>query len=83
MEQPQEFGNSKDAENLIIKEMLSTELEHEEIRAEVREERLGKISGICKEMKDEIRNSIKFRVDNAFEPITLVRKEEYKNDNTF
>ena len=38
-EEPQEFGNSKDAENLICQEMLSTELEQEEMRLEAKEDR--------------------------------------------
>jgi hypothetical protein len=68
---PQQFGNSKDAANLISQDMLSTVLEQEEMRLEAQEDRSTIISDLCKVMKREIKDSIKYRMDDAFKPIHL------------
>ena len=67
----QQFENSKDAANLISQDMLSTVLEQEEMRLEAQEDRSTIISYICKVMKREIKDSIKYRMDDAFKPIHL------------
>jgi hypothetical protein len=53
------------------------------MRLEAQEDRYNQISDLCKVMKEEIKDSIKYRMDHAFKPIHIKSKGHFLNDQTY